>query len=61
MMRRRSGTGPLSPVYRARYGWDLRTTGVVAISAVFTAVRDAGSTEIAPGSSTVVADHPVLR
>ncbi|MGW0826122.1 hypothetical protein [Streptomyces sp. NPDC002845] len=28
----------LSPVYQARYGWDLRTTGVVALSAVFTAV-----------------------
>ncbi|MFD3735474.1 hypothetical protein [Streptomyces sp. NPDC058632] len=27
-----------SPVYQARYGWDLRTTGVVAVSAVFTAV-----------------------
>ncbi|BFO16520.1 hypothetical protein SHKM778_29080 [Streptomyces sp. KM77-8] len=24
-------------------------------------VRDAGFTEIAPGSSTVVADHPALR
>ncbi|MET9471376.1 hypothetical protein [Streptomyces sp. NPDC002922] len=27
-----------SPVYQARYGWDLRTAGVVALSAVFTAV-----------------------
>ncbi|MFF0106317.1 hypothetical protein [Streptomyces hirsutus] len=49
------------PVYQARYGWDLRTTGGVALSAVFITVRDAGFTEIAPGSSTVVADHPVPR
>ncbi len=27
-----------SPVYQARYGWDLKTAGVVALSAVFTAV-----------------------
>ncbi|MGY0070607.1 hypothetical protein ACWZEH_28280 [Streptomyces sp. QTS137] len=27
-----------SPVYRARYGWDLRATGVVAVCAVFTAL-----------------------
>ncbi len=27
-----------SPVYQARYGWDLRTTGVVAVCAVFTAL-----------------------
>ncbi|WP_143662229.1 hypothetical protein [Streptomyces sp. Amel2xC10] len=26
-----------SPVYEARYGWDRRTVGVVAVSAVFTA------------------------
>lgn len=28
----------ISPVYQARYGWDLRTTGIVALSAVFTTV-----------------------
>ncbi|WP_137994153.1 hypothetical protein [Streptomyces vilmorinianum] len=27
-----------TPVYRARYGWDRRTTGVVALSALFTVV-----------------------
>ncbi|MFD9004082.1 hypothetical protein ACFV0T_24480 [Streptomyces sp. NPDC059582] len=27
-----------SPVYEARYGWDLKTTGVVAVCAGFTAV-----------------------
>jgi hypothetical protein len=27
-----------SPAYEARYGWDPRTTGVVALSAVFTAI-----------------------
>ncbi|OIJ88298.1 hypothetical protein [Streptomyces colonosanans] len=27
-----------SPVYQARYGWDRRTTGVVAASAFFTAI-----------------------
>ncbi|MFJ8150309.1 hypothetical protein ACIQ6R_35530 [Streptomyces sp. NPDC096048] len=27
-----------SPVYQARYGWDRRTAGIVALSAVFTAV-----------------------
>ncbi|MFC5954054.1 hypothetical protein ACFP51_05970 [Streptomyces pratens] len=28
--------GTTSSVYQARYGWDLRTTGVVAVCAVFT-------------------------
>ncbi|MGY3204896.1 hypothetical protein [Streptomyces sp. TE5632] len=30
--------GTTSPVYQAHYGWDLRTTGVVAVCAAFTAV-----------------------
>ncbi|MEU3661523.1 aminoacyl-tRNA hydrolase [Streptomyces sp. NPDC032940] len=35
--------------------WDLLTAGGLPV------VRDAGFTEIAPGSCTVVADHPALR
>ncbi|MEU3791303.1 hypothetical protein AB0F07_16065 [Streptomyces fructofermentans] len=31
-------TGDTSRAYQERYGWDLRTTGVVSLSAVFTAV-----------------------
>ncbi|MEV0299535.1 aminoacyl-tRNA hydrolase [Streptomyces prasinus] len=46
---------PLSVRPAAPSGWTALTTSGLPL------VRDAGFTEIAPGSSTVVADHPSLR
>lgn len=46
---------PLAVRLAARERWrDLTTSGLPV-------VRDAGFTEIAPGSATVIADHPALR
>ncbi|MEU5438377.1 peptidyl-tRNA hydrolase [Streptomyces sp. NPDC020719] len=46
---------PLSVRVAARTQWTALTTSGLPV------VRDAGFTEIAPGSCTVVADHPALR
>ncbi|MBD0741710.1 peptidyl-tRNA hydrolase [Streptomyces sp. CBMA152] len=46
---------PLSVRVAAREQWTALTTSGLPV------VRDAGFTEIAPGSCTVVADHPALR